>query len=212
MFNRFDVQSSIFDRLHYLFAALFLVLLFSCSPYKRITNREPKTHKDSVNLAAVANRVFPVKIDSAKKTTTTTVKANDAREQYRKKVASSLKEKEIILKEVITKYKDTCSQVIQDVEDVCNACYANGLYDGKLSAEPDTLQIETTITKTVEFPEKILIEQDKAQKATARAEKAEKSASNKQTIIWCLFGFILVFAVMFYLIVKALFKTKMKAV
>ena len=212
MFNRFDVQSSIFDRLHYLFAALFLVLLFSCSPYKRITNREPKTHKDSVNLATVANRVFPAKIDSAKKTTSTTVKANDAREQYRKKAASSQASKEQIVKEIITKYKDTCTQVPQDIEDVCNACYQNGLYDGKMSAEPDTLQIETTITKTVEFPEKILIEQDKAQKATARAEKAEKSASNKQTIIWCLFGFILVFAVMLYLIVKALFKTKMKAV
>jgi hypothetical protein len=212
MNTRFDVQSSTLDRLHYLFAALFLVLLFSCSPYKRITNREPKTHKDSVNLAAVANRVFPVKIDSAKKTTTTTVKANDAREQYRKKVASSLKEKENILKEVITKYKDTCSQVIQDVEDVCNACYANGLYDGKLSAEPDTLQIETTITNTVESNAKLLVEQDRTLQATKRAEKAERSASNKQTIIWCLFGFILVFAVMFYLIVKALFKTKMKAV
>lgn len=211
MNTRFSIQSITHNRLHYLFAALFLVLLFSCSPYKRITNREPKTHKDSVNLAAVANRVFPAKIDSAKKTTTT-VKPSVSREQTKKKAASSQASKEKIVKEIITKYKDTCSQAIKDVEDVCNACYANGLYDGKLSAEPDTLQIETTITKTVEFPEKILIEQDKAQKAISRAEKAEKSASNKQTIIWCLFGFILMFVVMFYLIVKALFKTKMKAV
>jgi hypothetical protein len=211
MFTRFDVQSSTLDRLHYLFAALFLVLLFSCSPYKRITDREPKTHKDSVNLAAVANRVFPVKIDSAKKTTTTTVKANDAREQYRKKVASSLKEKENILKEVITKYKDTCSQVIQDVEDVCNACYANGLYDGKLSAEPDTILINTTITHTVEFPDKILIEQDKAQKATVRAEKAEQSARTKQTIIWCILAFSLLLALVLTLFVRSQLKSKMKA-
>ena len=212
MNTRFDVQSSIFDRLHYLFAALFLVLLFSCSPYKRITNREPKTHKDSVNLATVANRVFPAKIDSAKKTTSTTVKANDAREQYRKKAASSQASKEQIVKEIITKYKDTCTQVPQDIEDVCNACYQNGLYDGKMSAEPDTLLINTTITNTVESTAKLLVEQDKALQATKRAEKAEHSASTKQTIIFCLLGFILVFLLMAFFGLKSLFKTKLKAV
>ena len=212
MNTRFDVQSSTLDRLHYLFAALFLVLLFSCSPYKRITNREPKTHKDSVNLAAVANRVFPAKIDSAKKTSTTTVKASDAREQYRKKAASSQASKEQIVKEIITKYKDTCTQVPQDIEDVCNACYQNGLYDGKMSAEPDTLLINTTITNTVESTAKLLVEQDKALQATNRAEKAEHSASTKQTIIFCLLGFILVFLLMAFFGLKSLFKTKMKAV
>jgi len=212
MFNRFDVQSSIFDRLHYLFAALFLVLLFSCSPYKRITNREPKTHKDSVNLATVANRVFPAKIDSAKKTTSTTVKANDAREQYRKKAASSQASKEQIIKEIITKYKDTCTQVPQDIEDVCNACYQNGLYDGKMSAEPDTLLINTTITNTVESSAKLLVEQDKALQATKRAEKAEQSARTKNTLMLCAFGLALILGLIIFFIIRSLIKSKLKAV
>ena len=211
MNTRFDVQSSIFDRLHYLFAALFLVLLFSCSPYKRITNREPKTHKDSVNLATVANRVFPAKIDSAKKTTSTTVKANDAREQYRKKAASSQASKEQIVKEIITKYKDTCTQVPQDIEDVCNACYQNGLYDGKMSAEPDTLLINTTITNTVESTAKLLVEQDKALQATKRAEKAEHKVTVQKTINWCLSVLSLLLAVVLTFFVRSQLKSKLRA-
>lgn len=120
---------------------LILVLFaVSCNPYKRIAKTEPRTTKDTVNLAKRAHQTFPpqkpIYIPGK------IIYLQDSSDYY-KSIADSLRKrspKDSIIRQVI----DTCKKdAIDSYNEGYKFGYKVGRYDGKSECEKSTKQVDT---------------------------------------------------------------------
>lgn len=178
--------------------AAIIWLLCSCSPYNRLAKRNPITSKDSINLAAKCNAVYPSKeIDSS----TTVIHIGVDSINFFKEKADSLEAvKSKVIIEIKVKYKDTCTSAVQEATQLCNVCFSQGLYEGKKRATHDTLLIRTTITK--ESTVKIQIANAEAQKQASMVTKLTNRLHGWKVAAMVLIGLILMILIGVYFLVK----------
>lgn len=173
-------------------------LLCSCSPYNRLAKRNPITSRDSTNLAAKCNAVYPSKeIDSS---TTVTHIGIDSSNFFKEKADSLEAVKAKIVIEIKVKYKDTCTSAVKEATQLCNVCFAQGLYEGKKQSTHDTLLIRTTITK--ESTVKIQIANAEAHKQENMVAKLTTRLHGYKVAVMVLTGLILMILIGVYFLVK----------
>ena len=110
--------------------ALLSLLIVSCNPYKRLTNRPPITSKDSAALLARCVKLLPVPAPSDTAKPLIVFDIPDSNAYYKALADSIAKTKQTVEKELWIKYKDTCTSAIAIYQDGFTIGYKMGKYEG----------------------------------------------------------------------------------
>lgn len=187
---------------------LFVAILSSCTrlAYNHVGKNAPKVIKDSVNLSTRYKKTFPETTTGTTSNSDTAVAIKPAKKPHR--ILNPLTAPITIE----TIYKDTCRSAIERYNEALEVGYQKGLYDGS-QQPPDTFQITITNNKEITIRDRsdlVIAQQDK-EKEAKRADKYERKANTRMTVIWCLLGFILLLGLFGFFFGKSLFKSKAKA-